>query len=180
MMSRQLRNMGVTALLIFTLGTAAISQESVERDPFSTPSIDEVVAAADRDRVAQITNEIVEAQLSAIEQRIILEVERRLSALLDRRLTEFQTQVEGSVDTRISEIAEVVSNLRDEVPQQIERAISQRIQAGSSGAAALGLVPEGSVFVACVDGRSLYRDGNGSTFYMDNDMGDAGVSRCSN
>lgn len=156
------------------------AQESVDRNPFGTPSIGEVIEAADRDRVARITGELVEARLAEIEQRIISEVESRLAALLDRRLTEFREETNGTVDERLAEMAGVVSSLRDEVPLQIERAIAQRVQAGSSEAAAMGLIPEGSVFVACVDGRSLYRDDSGSTFYMDNPMGDAGVSRCSN
>jgi hypothetical protein len=179
-MSGLLRNVGAIALLCVSTAQTGYAQEAVDRDPFSTPSIEEVIRAADRDRVAQITNELVEAQISAIEQRIIVEVEARLAALLDRRLAEFREEVTGTVDERLSEMATVISSLRDEVPQQIERAIAQRVQAGSSDAAAMGLIPEGSVFVACVDGRSLYRDASGSTFYMDNPMGDAGVSRCSN
>lgn len=180
MMSGLLRHVGAIALLLISVTPGAFAQETVERDPFSTPSIEEVIRAADRDRVAKITNDLVEAQIGAIEERIIIEVETRLSALLDRRLTEFNEQTNQNVDERLSEMASVISSLRDEVPQQIERAIAQRVQAGSSDAAAMGLIPEGSVFVACVDGRSLYRDANGSTFYMDNPMGDAGVSRCSN
>ena len=179
-MSGLLRHVGVITLLFMSGAQGATGQETVDRDPFSTPSVEEVVRAADRDRVARITNELVEAQIGEIEQRIIVEVETRLSALLDRRLTEFREELNGTVDERLSEMASVISSLRDEVPQQIEQAIAQRVQAGSSEAAAMGLIPEGSVFVACVDGRSLYRDASGSTFYMDNPMGDAGVSRCSN
>ena len=179
-MSGLLRHVGVITLLFMSGAQVSTAQEAVERDPFSTPTVEEVIRAADRDRVARITSELVEAQLAAIEQRIIVEVEARLSALLDRRLTEFREQVNGTTDERLAEMASVVSSLRDEVPQQIERAIAQRVQAGSSEAAAMGLIPEGSVFVACVDGRSLYRDESGSTFYMENPMGDAGVSRCSN
>ena len=179
-MSGPLRHVGAAALLLMFSSQVTIAQEAVERDPFSTPSIEEIIEAADRDRVARITGELVEAQLAEIEERIISEVESRLAALLDRRLTEFREEINGTVDERLAEMAGVVSSLRDEVPLQIERAIAQRVQAGSSEAAAMGLIPEGSVFVACVDGRSLYRDASGSTFYMDNPMGDAGVSRCSN
>lgn len=179
-MSGLLRQFGAIALLCISGAQVATAQETVERDPFSAPSIEEVIRAADRDRVAQITQELVQAQLGEIEQRIIVEVETRLSALLDRRLTEFNVKTNENVDARLSEMASIISSLRDEVPQQIERAIAQRVQLGSSDAAAMGLIPEGSVFVACVDGRSLYRDANGSTFYMENSMGDAGVSRCSN
>lgn len=158
----------------------ATAQEAVERDPFSTPSVSEVIRAADRDRVARITSELVEARLAEIEQRIIIEVETRLAALLDRRLAEFREQTSATVDERLLDMTTVVGALRDEIPAEIERAIAQRVQAGSADAAAMGLIPEGSIFVACVDGRSLYRDANGSTFYMDNPTGDAGVSRCSN
>lgn len=179
-MSRALRHVGRSALLLICAAQFAAAQETVDRDPFSTPSIEAVIRAADRDRVSEITTELVQSQLSAIEQRIINEVETRLSALLDRRLTEFNERTFQDVDDRMSEMAGVISALRDEIPQQIERAIAQRVQAGSSDAAAMGLIPEGSVFVACVDGRSLYRDANGSTFYMDSPVGDSGVSRCSN
>lgn len=179
-MSSRLGKIGAIALIALTSVQGAGAQERVERDPFSAPNIEEVVRAADKDRVSRITNELVESQLAAIEERIILEVERRLSALLDRRLTEFSAQIDGSVETRMTEMAGVVSALRDEVPAEIERAIAERVAAGSSDAAALGLLPEGSTFVACVDGRPLYRDENGSTFYMDSSKGDTGVSRCSN
>jgi len=179
-MSTRLTRLGAAALIALASAHVAVGQESVERDPFSAPDIGEVVRAADRDRVSRITNELVEAQLAAIEERIILEVERRLSALLDRRLTEFGTTLDERVEGRLTEMSGVVSALRDEVPAEIQKAIAERVAAGSSDAAALGLLPEGSAFVACVDGRALYRDGNGSTFYMDSPTGGGGVSRCSN
>lgn len=179
-MNTGLRQAATGLMMALLLTGASSAQEAVDRDPFSAPDIEEVVRAADKDRVSRITTELVEAKLSEIEQRIINEVERRLSALLDRRLTEFSEQINLSTEERLSEMAGVVSGLRDEVPAQIERAIAQRVQAGSSDAAAMGLIPEGSVFVACVDGRSLYRDDSGSTFYMDQPIGDTGVSRCSN
>jgi len=179
-MKKGLKSIATGGVLALLLTGVTMAQEAVDRDPFSAPDIAEVVRAADQDRVARITSELVEAKLGEIEQRIINEVERRLSALLDRRLTEFSEQVNLSTEERLAEMAGVVSGLRDEVPAQIERAIAQRVQAGSSDAAAMGLIPEGSVFVACVDGRSLYRDTSGSTFYMDQQIGDTGVSRCSN
>lgn len=179
-MSIRLARLGAAALIALASANMAVGQENVDRDPFSAPSIDEVVRAADLDRVSRITNDLVEAQLTAIEERIILEVERRLSALLDRRLTEFSAQLDERVEGRLTEMSGVVSALRDEVPAEIEKAIAERVAAGSSDAAALGLLPEGSTFVACVDGRALYRDESGSTFYMDDTTGDGGVSRCSN
>ncbi len=180
LMKTGLKHVGAGVLIALLLGGAATGQEVVDRDPFSAPSIEEVIRAADQDRVARITGELVEAKMSEIEQRIIVEVERRLSALLDRRLTEFNEQMTASTETRLAEMAGIVSGLRDEVPNQIEIAIAERVRAGSSEAASMGLLPEGSTFVACVDGRSLYRDENGSTFYMENETGDTGVSRCSN
>lgn len=179
-MNNSLRHVAAGALMSLMLVGATWAQEVVDRDPFSSPDIGEVVRAADQDRVARITSELVEAKLGEVEQRIINEVERRLSALLDRRLTEFSEQINLSTEERLAEMAGIVSGLRDEVPAQIEKAIAQRVQAGSSDAAAMGLIPEGSVFVACVDGRTLYRDNSGSTFYMEQTIGDTGVSRCSN
>lgn len=170
--------MGV--ILTLSVGQPVISQESVERDPFSTPGINEIIEAADRDRVERITTELVEAAMSEIEQRILSEVERRLSAQLDRRLTEFDEQQVLLIDERLAEMVGIVSALRDEVPAQIDRSIAERVRAGSSEAAAMGLLPEGATFVACVDGRSLYRDQSGSTFYIDSSTGDTGVSRCNN
>jgi hypothetical protein len=179
-MRTRFRKTGVVILLAL-LGQAVSAQEvAVNRDPFSAPDIEEVVRAADYDRVAKITAELVEEKLSDLEQSIITEVERRLSSMLDRRLTEFSQQMDERMEARLSEMAGVVAGLRDEVPAEIERAIAERVRAGSSDAAAMGLLPEGSAFVACVDGKALYRDAGGSTFYADDSMGGSGVSRCSN
>jgi len=179
-MRTKFRKAGVLILLAL-LGQAVSAQEAeINRDPFSSPDIAEVIRAADYDRVAKITSDLVEARLAALEQSIITEVERRLSALLDRRLTEFNQQSDERVEARLSEMAGVVAGLRDEVPAEIERAIAERILAGSSDANAMGLMPEGSEFVACVDGKALYRDAGGSTFYSDESMGGSGVSRCNN
>jgi hypothetical protein len=179
-MRRLFRTTGVT-VFIALLGQASIAQEvEVNRDPFSAPQISEVIRAADHDRVARITSELVAQELSDLQQSIIIEVERRLSSMLDRRLSEFSQQLDERMEARLSEMAGVVSGLRDEVPAEIERAIAERVRAGSSDAAAMGLLPEGASFVACVDGKALYRDAGGSTFYADDSMGGSGVSRCSN
>lgn len=179
-MSGPLRHVGAAALLLISGAQMTTAQEAVERNPFSTPPIQEVIQAADKDRVARITGELVEAQLAAIEQRIVSDVESRIAAIVEDQLNDFQGEVNETVNDRLSEMDSVISSLRGEVSQQIQRAIAQGVQDGSSDAAEMGLIPEGSAFVACVDGRSLYRDANGSTFYMDNLTGDAGVSRCSN
>jgi hypothetical protein len=77
-------------------------------------------------------------------------------------------------------MAIVVSDLRDDIPDMVDQEIEKRRLEGALGDEQDSLLPEGSVFIACVDGRSLYRDENGSTFYTDVQIGDAGVSRCSN
>lgn len=179
-MRRKFTQTGIAVLLALFAQVASGQEAAVDRDPFSAPEISEVVRAADRDRVARITSELVEAQMAAIEQRVVIEVEQRLAAQMDRRLIEFNQQLNDLMETRLSEMAGIVSGLRDEVPGQIDKAIAERVRAGSSEAAAMGLLPEGAVFVACVDGKALYRDGAGSTFYADISMGDSSVSRCSN
>lgn len=172
----------INCIVVFTVlgAQAALSQEGVERDPFSTIAVTEVVRAADSDRVSQITREIVDAQISEIERRVILQLESRLTSLLERRLAEFSEVTNGSIDTRLSEMAIVVSDLRDDIPDMVDEEIEKRRLEGALGDERDSLLPEGSVFIACVDGRSLYRDENGSTFYTDVQIGDAGVSRCSN
>jgi hypothetical protein len=174
------RYMSLIAVFTALGAQVALSQETVERDPFSTLAVTEVVRAADSERVSRITREIVETQIAEIERRVILELESRLTSLLDRRLTEFRDRTDEGVDARLSEMAVVVSDLRDELPEMIGQEIERRRLEGDLADPETSLIPEGSVFVACVDGRSLYRDENGSTFYMDVQIGDAGVSRCSN
>lgn len=159
-----------------TASPSAGQNVSVERDPFSTPEISETIEAADRDRVARITRDLVDARLVELELRIVREIESRLNAQTDRRIGESREEVVSELDTRIRELSLTINGLREEIPSLV----TQSLEAVSPGSGAEGSLPEGSSFVACVDGRALYRDQNGSTFYAEEKQGDTGVSRCNN
>lgn len=155
---------------------AAGQNATVERDPFSTPEIRETIEAADRDRVARITRDLVDARLVEMELRIIRELESRLSAQTDRRVAESREEIIKELEARIAELTQVVSALREGIPGLVTEALAT---AAPEAVTEPGL-PDGATFVACVDGRALYRDGNGSTFYAEETKGESGVSRCSN
>lgn len=173
---------GLLALLGLSLLVAPLSAQegSVERDPFSAPSVAEIVDAADQDRVSRITTRIVEEQMAAIEERAVREAERRIIALLEQRLTEMSARTEELVDTRLSEMSAVITGLRDQIPAHVSVAISEELQRTGQAGEAAAAVTDGATFIACVDGRPLYRDESGSTFYLNETMGDTGVSRCGN
>lgn len=169
----------LSAVVIAALMTASPSagqNVSVERDPFSTPEISETIEAADRDRVARITRDLVDARLVEIELRIIRELESRLGAQADRRIGESREAIIEELEARIAELTQVVSALREGIPGLVTEALAT---AAPEAAPEAGL-PQGASFVACVDGRALYRDENGSTFYAEETKGESGVSRCSN
>jgi hypothetical protein len=155
---------------------AGAQEASVERDPFSTPPIQETIQAADRDRVARITRDLVDARLVELELRIIRELESRLGAQTDRRLGETRDQVNQDIDARISAIGSAINALREEIPALIREEMAVTAPETEAGAG----LPDGAAFVACVDGRALYRDSGGSTFYADDIQGGSGVSRCNN
>lgn len=172
-----IKQTGSLALIWALFSTSSLAQNvSVERDPFSEPSINEVVDAADRERVARITRDLVDAQLIEMELRIINEVEERINANTERLIEALREEMKIETDERISNAVSFLKNFEENLPNLLRE---QMLTSGLKAESGVDEM-EGATFIACVDGIPLYRDQAGSTFYINDTQGDTGVSRCNN
>lgn len=167
MRNRSTSRFVLVALVV--LAVPAYSQEvSVDRDPFSAPPITKVIEAADLDRVTRITTEIVETAMKSAEERAIREVERQALLLLEEKFEVLTRKIEQDMEERFIEMSMVATRMQESAAGDPDG----NIDVGSREE-----VVE-ATFVACVDGRALYRSEDGSTFYVNDHAGGAGAARC--
>lgn len=156
----------IIAALLGMIPVGAMAQ-SVERNPFLPPPPETRIEAAEQDRVLRITQDVVRGEMGRLERTVTETVERRLMDRLDRDLASLGDDIRGDVDSRIGAFEATAATLKTEIPEMIRAEIEERTK--NAGGAALGELPEGTTFVACVNGKALYRDQNGSTFYSNED-----------
>jgi hypothetical protein len=160
------------------LSTGSALAESVERNPFLPPPPELRIEAAERDRVLAITSDVVRTEMTRLERSVTETVERRLIDRLDRQMQTYTDAVDETTETRAAMIEGSFETLKAEIPEMIETAISE--QKSVAGIGATGSIPEGAVFVACVNRKALYRDQTGNTFYSDDNDATPGAADCSN
>src|SRR5690554_6191654 len=90
--------------------------------------------------------------------------ERRIMDLIERRLMESSRQTQGSIDQFLREVD---MQLEDMNTALAEGAFTQGMVEDDASAGATTSLGETLNFVACVNGRALYRDQSGSTFFSE-------------
>lgn len=175
MPTRTRLNLAARAVLL-TLAAATLpaapGRAEVERNPFTPPPAAERIEAAERDRVLRITKDIVRSEIGRLEKSIAETVERRLLSSVERRVNTMGDEIKTDMDTRLGAVEETVTAFKTDLPNQIANEIQRKAQTS----AGTGEAEEGTAFVACVNGKALYRDQDGSTFYLDDS--DPAADRC--
>ena len=172
---RNLLGLSLTAAALgfFILPAAA---QSVDRDPVNPQPVLEAIEVAERDRVLRITQEIVTGQISVLERQISEVLQITFKDQLDRSMMDLTETTSTATQENLGAMAIMVAEVRDMIPDAVETAITART--GSSGSVTGVFPPEGTIFVACVNGKALYRDQTGTTFYTDQVEMVAGLPRC--
>jgi hypothetical protein len=170
------------AVSLVFIPSATLSQD-VTRDPFTPPSILERVDIADQDRVRRLTNEIVQEQMISAERRLTQETIDRIAAS-ERGMQQNFERVVSSVDslsekvdsidetynTRMAVISEQLEELQArpniDLEAMLESGALSSLQTGQSNQASSPTSSLGT-FIACVNGRAMYRDESGSTFFSE-------------
>lgn len=177
---RKTGKIGDVSLLValsFLLAGQA-SAQSVERNPFQPPPPELRIEAAERDRVLEITSDVVRNEMVRLERSVTETVERRLIDRFDRQMQTYTDTIDESIEARATVTDAALEALKSEIPEMIETAVSEEKSAAGIGAE--GKLPEGTVFVACVNGKALYRDQTGNTFYSEDNDATSGAADCSN
>jgi hypothetical protein len=122
---------------------------AVERNPFLPPDLQARIGLAD------------EARMLEVARRSIAVEADRLRAEIAR---DIGVAVRGSADVLRQEMERATRDLTVKIDE---------IGAAGVGTAGAGLqdgattLPEGTTFLACVNGKALYRDANGTNFFID-------------
>jgi hypothetical protein len=176
MKAGRLGDIGLTAVIAMLMASSA-SPQSVERNPFLPPPPELRIEAAERDRVLEITSDVVRNEMVRLERSVTETVERRLIDRFDRQIETYTATIDESIETRAAATEEALEALRAEIPEMIKTAVSEEKTAAGIGAE--GTLPQGTVFVACVNGKALYRDQTGNTFYSEDTGATSGAADCS-
>jgi phosphohistidine swiveling domain-containing protein len=176
-MTGKLSGACLLALALGLPGGAPLAQ-SVDRNPFAPPPPETRIEAAERDRILEITSDVVRSEMNRLERSVTETVERRLIDRFDRQMQTYRTDFEAIVEERALASDAALETLKAEIPEMIGAAIeTQKSSTGSAGGATL---PDGTVFVACVNGKALYRDQTGNTFYSEDLDAASGAADCGN
>lgn len=158
-----------TALLAWPFLLAPALAQTVDRDPFQPPPVQERIEAAERDRIDRITSEIVEARLAEVERRVTEVIERRLIERIDRAFGDRDAELERRAERLLDEAKDEIAATRDELREDILEIANSKLEDVSRQLD--DRLPEGAVFIACVNERALYRDPSGNTFFFDDPSG---------
>jgi hypothetical protein len=115
------------------------------------PPATERIEVAQRERIERITQEILTAAVSEFEQRVTEVIDQRIRESVEVMLKKAIDEMEAKQSTQISEMIDTVERLK--------------LGGGDTIVNELPVVPDD--FVACVNGRPLYRDQRGQTFYAE-------------
>jgi len=122
---------------------------AVERNPFLPPDLQARIGLADEARM----NEVARKAITAEADRLRAEITREIGIA-----------VRGSADVLRQEVDRATRELSGKIDE---------IGAAGAGPAGAGLqegattLPEGTTFLACVNGKALYRDANGTNFFIE-------------
>lgn len=147
------------AISIVSLTGNSVAAQSADRDPFTPPGMAERIQLADENRIAYIAERLVREGM--------LSVERRMAEQADEKDRE---RGQSEMDS----IAQLEATLFERL-----NLMDVRIETGT-GRTGVGLLGGEETdnedtksfiaslsFVACVNGRALYRDKQGSTFFSE-------------
>ena len=166
----------MTTVLVGFVPMEQVMAQTVERNPFAPPPAAERIEAAERDRVLRITQDIVRGEMAKLEKSVSETIERRLLGNIDRRVEALGKDIRKDVDGRLGD----GNNVSEETKKNLQAIVLETLKRNPQavGPTENGKTPEPPAFVACVNGKALYRDKDGSTFYSDEtDLG-LGDARC--